>query len=236
MTYSRDDADTWCQRIRENIDSATAHRDVLVDVVRAAIGLPSRSVYAAASIAFGTHLAITRTPGGRGQLFSSVQKTTTSCSGYELFLYVLAVLVKAKKYAARPENSSTFNMWLREPTAAMTSTGTAFIASTITPRSLEEQCSVEGNQKKYSMMAFLIHERATNKHIRFSDVLQADVLLWIVGGGWGWFPPMFGLWTFCRKAGTVCLERSPKRATNRYAHCFRSKRRKSLCKDFCHQS
>ena len=54
--------------------------------------------------------------------------------------------------------------------------------------SLEETCARQGNMRRFSVMADLVHDRATHKSIRFTDVLQADVLLWIASQGPGWFP------------------------------------------------
>jgi hypothetical protein len=51
MTYNREEADTWCDRVYENIARATAHRDLFVDVVRAGTGLPS-SEFTPAFLAF----------------------------------------------------------------------------------------------------------------------------------------------------------------------------------------
>lgn len=186
MTYSRDEADTWCQRIRENIDSATAHRDVLVDVVRAAIGLPSDQFTPPLLSLLERILPLHERPEGVGSFFEcSEDNYKLLC--YEMFLYVMAVLIKSKKYS-EARQLIDFQYVAPRTYGGNDLDGHSFHSFNNHARSLEEQCSVEGNQKKHSMMAFLIHERATNKHIRFSDVLQADVLLWIVGGGWGWFP------------------------------------------------
>jgi len=186
MTYSRDVADTWCQRIRENIESATAHRDVLVDVMRAAIGLPSDQFMPPLLSLLERILPLNERPAGLSTFFEySEDNYKLLC--YEMFLYVTAVLIKTKRYN---EARQLFDF---QYVAPKTYGGNdldvhSFHGFNNHARSLEDECGVEGNQKKYSMMAFLIHERATNKHIRFSDVLQADVILWIVGGGWGWLP------------------------------------------------
>jgi hypothetical protein len=40
-------------------------------------------------------------------------------------------------------------------------------------------------------MADVIHDRVKNKLLRFSDVLQADVLLWLASRGRTWYPRCF---------------------------------------------
>ena len=186
MTYSRDEANTWCQRIRENIDSATAHRDVLVDVLRAAIGLPSNQFMPPLLSLLERILPLGERPEGVSSFFEcSEDNYKLLC--YEMFLYVMAVLTKAKKYSEARELID-FRYVAPRTYGGNELDGHGFNGFNNHARSLEEQCGVEGNQRRYSMMAFLIHERATNKHIRFSDVLQADVLLWIAGGDAGWFP------------------------------------------------
>jgi hypothetical protein len=186
MTYSRDDADTWCRRVRENIDAATAHRDVLVDVVRAAIGLPSDQFMPSLLSLLERILPLSERPEGVSSFFEcSEDNYKLLC--YEMFLYVTAVLIKARKYSEARELID-FQYVAPRTYGGNDLDGHSFHGFNNHAQGLEEQCGIEGNQKKHSMMAFLIRERATNKYIRFSDVLQADLLLWIAGGGWGWFP------------------------------------------------
>lgn len=186
MTYSREEAGTWCQRIRANIDSACAHRDVLIDVIRTGISMPSEQFLPPLVSFLERLLPFIERPEGVGSFFEcSEDNYKLLC--YEIFLYVLAVLIKAKKY--QEARQLIDHQYVCPRTYGGNELdGHSFRSFNSHAHSLEDECSVEGNQKKYSMMAFLIHERANNKHIRFSDVLQADVLLWIVGGGWGWYP------------------------------------------------
>jgi hypothetical protein len=186
MTYTPENADIWCQRIRENIDSATAHRDVLIDVVRAAITLPSNQFMPLLLALLERVLPLQERPEGVNAFFKCSEDNYKMLC-YELFLYVMAILIKAKKYREARELIDF------QYVAPRTYGGNdlevhSFRSFNSHAQSLEEQRGVEGNQKNHSMMAFLIHERATNKHIRFSDVLQADVLLWISGYDYGWFP------------------------------------------------
>ena len=99
----------------------------------------------------------------------------------------MATLIKAKKYREarqlvdyRYVAPRTYGGNERE--------GHGFSSFNSYARSIDEMCGRENGQRKYSMMASLIHERATNRYIQFSDVVQADVLLWIAGGQFGWIP------------------------------------------------
>lgn len=186
MTYSRDDADTWCQRIRAKIDSATAHRDILVDVVRAGVGMPSSQFIPPLIALLERIMPLHERPEGVNR-YSDCSEDNYKLLCYEFFLYVMAVLIKAKKYH-EARQLIDFQYVAPRTYGGNDLESHSFHRFNNHASSLEEQCGVEGKQKKHSMMGFLIHERATNKHIRFSDVLQADVLLWIVGDGWGWFP------------------------------------------------
>jgi hypothetical protein len=55
-------------------------------------------------------------------------------------------------------------------------------------KSLEEFCSQQGNNRRLSVMADLLHDRATRKDIRYSDLFQADAVLCLAAGGLGWYP------------------------------------------------
>ena len=186
MTYSRDESDTWCERIRANIESASAHRDVLVDVVRVGARLPSDQFIPSLLSLLERLLPLQERPDDVSSFFKcSEDNYKLLC--YEMFLYTIATLVKAKKYA---DARQLIDFRYVSP---MTYGGHDLEGHTCCSfnkfaESLEEQCSRIGDSKRYSVMADLVHDRANNKHIRFSDVLQADVILWIVGGTWGWFP------------------------------------------------
>jgi hypothetical protein len=156
MTYSRDGKDTWCQRIRANIDTASAHRDVLVDVVRAGIGLPSDEFMPPLLSLLERILPLRERPEGVNCFFEcSEDNYKLLC--YEMFLYVMASLIKAKKYR-EARQLIDFHYVAPRTYGGNELDGHSFHAFNNHANSLEDQCGVEGNQKKYSIMAFLIHE------------------------------------------------------------------------------
>jgi hypothetical protein len=187
MTYRSEDANTWCKRIRENIESATAHRDILVEAVRTGCDLPSEEFMPLLLTLLERLLPYQERPAAVGSFYKcSEDNYKLLC--YEFFLYTFAVFVKAKKY------SEARQLIDHQYIAPRTFGGSDLESHTFGgfnehAESLESDCAQVGGTRRYSVMADLIHDRATNKHIRFSDVLQADVLLWIQGGaGWGWYP------------------------------------------------
>jgi len=186
MTYSREESATWCERIRANINSATSHRDILVDVVRAGIGLPSDQFIPSLISLLERLLPLQERPEGVNSFFEcSEDNYKLLC--YEMFLYTLAVLMKAKKYA-EARQLIDYRYVAPRTYGGNDLEGRSFDSFNNHARSLEEQCAQVGNSRRYSVMADLVHDRANNTHVRFADILQADVLLWLIGGGWGWFP------------------------------------------------
>lgn len=187
MVYSRDEQETWCERIRANIESASAHRDVFVDVVRTGVAYCPADQFMPSLLGLLERiLPLQERPEGVGSFFEcSEDNYKLLC--YEFFLYSVAACVKAKKYTeARQLIDHRY-------VAPRTFGGNELDAHSFssfntyaTP--LEQQCANVGDRKRYSVMADLVHDRATNKHIRFSEILQADVLLWIASDGYGWFP------------------------------------------------
>lgn len=98
MTYSREEADTWCERIRSNIQAATAHRDILIDVVRAGTVLPPDEFIPLLISLLERLLPFKERPEGV-QSFFKYSEDNYKLLCYEMFLYTTAALVKAKKYA-----------------------------------------------------------------------------------------------------------------------------------------
>ncbi len=186
MTYSRDDADTWCERIRANINTATAHRDVFVDVVRAGTLLPAEQFVPSLLDLLERVLPFQERPDAVGCHFEcSEDNYKLIC--YELFLYTLAAFVKAKKY--REARQLIGHTYVAPKTFGGNDLeGHSFTNFDTYAWSLEETCSQDGNQKRSSVMADLVHDRALRKDLQFSDLLQADILLCLASRGRGWYP------------------------------------------------
>lgn len=187
MTYTREGEDTWCDRIRENITTATAHRDAFVDVVRTGTAhMPSAAFMPLLSGFLERLLPYQERPHGAGS-HVEVSEDNYKLLCYEFFLYTVAAFIKARKYAEAGELIS------RRYVAPRYFGGDDLEAFEFTSfnshaRSLEEMCAQVGDRRRYSVMADLVHDRANRHDFRFSEVMQADILLCLASRGWGWYP------------------------------------------------
>jgi hypothetical protein len=187
MDYFHGDPSTWCARIRENIGSAAVHRDTFVDAVyTGAAYLPSQE-FVPLLIDLLERLLQFRERPDAVSTFVRCSEDNYKFLCYELFLYTVASFVKAKKLSEARQLidyqyviSRTFGGGDRQ--------GYSFTCFNSYAESLEKTCAQQGNQRRYSVMADLIHDRATNKRLSFSDVLQSDALLCLAAEGQGWFP------------------------------------------------
>jgi len=100
MVYSPEEADTWCERIRANIERATAHRDVFIDAVNTgAAHLPSEQFMPALLTLLERLLPFQERPEGVRSSFECSQDNYKLLC-YELFIYTVASFIKAKKFSA----------------------------------------------------------------------------------------------------------------------------------------
>ncbi|OIO49547.1 MAG: hypothetical protein AUJ39_00800 [Parcubacteria group bacterium CG1_02_42_13] len=109
---------------------------------------------------------------------------------YELALYLLAVLIKLKKYdeLAYFINNQYF---YRSPNTSELAHNGIEIFNHYLP-SLDEIRNKRLELRRVSVTADLIKSRATRKDIDFSDLIQADLVAFYItelrGGHFGWFP------------------------------------------------
>jgi hypothetical protein len=187
IVYSHEEADTWCERIRANIELATAHRDVFIDAVNAgAAHLPSQQFMPALLGLLERLLPFQERPECMGSYFScSEDNYILLC--YELFLYTFASFVKARKFS-EARQLIDYRYVAPQTFGGTDLEGHSFSSFNSYAESLEKICSQQGNKRRFSVMADLIYDRANNKYLRFSDVLQADAVLWLASDGYGWFP------------------------------------------------
>jgi hypothetical protein len=187
MKYSKEGAGTWCDRIRANIQSATAHRDAFVDAIRTgAAHLPSQQFMPLLLGLLERLLPFQERPESSGAFYScSEDNYKLLC--YELFLYTFAAFIKAKKH---PESRQLLDYHYVAPRTLGGSDvrGCSFTGFNRYAESLEDLCAAQGDRKRLSVMADLVHDRAARKDLHFSDVLQADLLLCIASRGHGWYP------------------------------------------------
>ncbi len=187
MTYSRDRQNTWCEQIRANIDLALSHRDVFVDTIQTGVKhLPPDQFAPLLLQLLERILPFTARPESVGGGFE-ISEDNYKFLVYEMYLYSMAILIKAKRFdCARALIAHRY-------IAPRTCRGEHLECNDFTSfnphaRSLEEMCAKEGNVRRLSVMADLLHNRATRKDIRYSDLLQSDALLFLAACGSGWWP------------------------------------------------
>ncbi len=184
MTYSKEESETWCQRIRSNIESASSHRDIFTDVIYDGIRyLPSNQFLPHLLGALESILAFQYRHHTTGA-FYKCSEDNYKVLLYELFLYTIAIFLKAKKYEEARQLIDFRYVAVRDSDSDRTAH--SFSDFNNYASSIEEYCSKQ--LQRISVTADLIHDRATNKMIHFSDILQADVLLTLAARGRSWYP------------------------------------------------
>jgi hypothetical protein len=187
LKYSHELKDSWCDVIKQNIESAKLHRDVFVDTVLVAANSSVASNLVPLVIDFFEKaLSLTERPEGVGSSFE-VSQDNYKFLVYEMFLYTVASLIRSKNYSSVKQlmthqyvSPSTYGGEYRE--------SHSFTSFNQFAKSLEEFCSQQGNNRRLSVMADLLHDRATRKDIRYSDLFQAEAVLCLAAGGRGWYP------------------------------------------------
>lgn len=201
IAYSNEKKETWCDEIKSNIATSILHRDVFVDVVTAAArSLPTEELMPQLIQFLEKILPLTERIEGLGSSFE-VSEDNFKFIVYELFLYTIAALMKAKKY------DGVRTLLTHRYIAPRTYGGEYMEAHDFTDfnqyaRSLEEFCSQQGNSRRLSVMADLLHERATRKDIRYSDLFQVEAILCLAASGHGWYPRSM---IYSRNIGTLEL-------------------------------
>ena len=159
MVYSREEADTWCERIRANIERAVAHRDVFIDAVFAGAAHLSSQQFMPALFDLLERLLPFRGRPESVQAFFKCSEDNYKLLCYELFLYTLASFIKVKKFSeARQLIDYRYVAPQTFGGGDLEGHGNSYAES------LEQTCAQRGNQPRYSVMADLVHDRANNKH------------------------------------------------------------------------
>ncbi len=200
ITYSHEIKDSWCDVIKQNIDSAKLHRDVFVDAVLVAAGSSVASNLVPLIIDFFERvLSLTERPEGLGSSFE-VSQDNYRFLAYEMFLYTIGSLIKSKNYAG--VNQLISHQYVSPNTyGGEYMESHSFTSFNQVAKSLEEFCSQQGNSRRLSVMADLLHDRATRKDVRYSDLFQAEAVLCLAADGRGWYP-----WSMIYSRGIGKLE------------------------------
>lgn len=187
MVYTREEAETWCERVRANLERANAYRDVFVDAVSVGAAHCPEPEFVAMVVSLLERLLPFQEPpeSQRSGFRCSQDNYKVLC--YEIFLYTFASFVKAKKYL---DARQLVDHLYVAPKALGGERVEGWRYSKFNSRtdSLQQSCAERGGRRSYSVVADLVHDRATNKSVRFRDVLQADVVLCIASPSQAWFP------------------------------------------------
>lgn len=190
LTYSHEQETTWCETMANNIERARAHRDVYVDTVRCGIMHVSEDWFVdALQRLLERLLPFQFRPKATGSFFKCSQDNYKFIL-YELFVYTMAVSIKAKRYEGarllldhRYFAPETLDSGRRE--------AYSFAQFANYAESLEGHCADRGNTRRLSVMGDLLHDRASRNDIHFGDLVQADVICCLtrsVGRGGAWWP------------------------------------------------
>jgi hypothetical protein len=187
MEYKPGKQDSWCDSIKDNLGRSIVHRDVLIDVARTlSQSLPNDELINALLRLFERILSLTERPVGK-QSFHPYSEDNYKFLCYELFLYTFAILIKSQRYGEA-------RLLLDHQYVTSATYGGAelqrqsYAQFNYPAESLEELCARRGENKRISVMADLVKERANRTDIRFVDLLQTDVILWLATGDAGWYP------------------------------------------------
>lgn len=200
ISYSQDQEKTWCQTLFDNIGTAAAHRDVYVDAISAGAKHVRDDWFIPAMHSLLEKLLPFRS---RPQHLGSSYRTSEDNFKfivYELFLYTFAAFIKARRYSdARSLIDAVYVApeHLDEGGGLQSNDVGGFNSYT---DQLETTCAERDRTRRLSVMGDLLHERATRSDIRFTDLLQADILCWLAVTQW--YPKSF---VYAGRAGKLEL-------------------------------
>lgn len=175
VTLGPDDADALDEPVVKSIERSRAHRDDFIDTLLFLIRYaPQPEVMARVEDAF-ERMAPYQYSENQGT-FESAATDVFKFFLYELFLYTIASLVRAKQYDSISRLSGrTYhfpygigNRYFDQGDASVFNIQAGVLDGTRNRRL---------GLGKASVMALLVNERSTRTDIRFIDVLQADALL-----------------------------------------------------------
>lgn len=187
IAYSREEQDKWCDKIKENIAAAHGHRDVFVDVVRTGAMHMQGSEFLTSLLGLLERiLPFTERPQATGAFFD-VSEDNYKFLCYEFFLYAVAAFIKARKYT-EARQLLDHRYVVPRTYGGSDLEGRGYTSFNEYAKSLEEFCAKQGDRRRLSVMADLLHDRADRTDVRYSDLFQADVILCLAANGYRWYP------------------------------------------------
>lgn len=188
VTFTRNAESSWCDLLRENISHSLAHRDVFVDVVRTGTQHMEHRNFTPLILGLLERiLPFRERPEPHTGAACDASQDNYRFINYELFLYTVAAFIAAKKFdEARALIDYRYVAPRRYGGDQLE--GHDFTDFNERANSLEDICSQQGSSRRLSVMADLLHDRADRKDTKYSELLQADVVLCLATKGRDWFP------------------------------------------------
>lgn len=188
ILYDRQQEDTWCKTIEENIRQSLPLRDSFVEVCSTILAANNEQVAVETISDLLQQLLRYKHPKrdtGGGIFEISQDNYRFIC--YELFLYAVAVSIRFKAYAVAEQLMSASYLEPRDFDGDYSHNSSAR-AFNEHAKSINEMCAVEGNTRRTSKTGDWIKERATLRGLGFRMLCQADAVLAIHPKVYGWWP------------------------------------------------
>jgi hypothetical protein len=176
LTYNPKSDPPCDEQVVQSINAFTGYRDNFTDFVLFATAYMNNTETYDHIFAFLERIAPYRDRPEKVGSWSEVSFDNYRFFLYEMFLYLIAALIKSKRHAAAsrfidgeyhfPENLGG-SRYVREGAGAFN----------LPVLSLEEMRNQRLGLRRYSVVADLIVERATHPKVAVTDILQADFLL-----------------------------------------------------------
>lgn len=175
ISYTNDEP-SWCRKLLENIEKATAHRDVWIDVVKTGIMHVRDDWFVSSLLRFLERLLAFRNRPTQAGVFVVCSEDNFKFLLYEMFLYAVAICVKSRRFEMARELMDSSYFTSSDAMDSRNRDAFVFTEFNSPTESLDTSCGKVGNSRRVSVTADLIHERAKRHEVQFHDLLQADVL------------------------------------------------------------
>ena len=191
LAFDDEKEESWCQTMYDNIEQARVHRNIAVDVLRTGIMHIREQWFMDDLVRFLERiLPFQNRPSKTGSFFE-YSEDNYKLLIYEMFLYTIAAFISARRFT---DARFLFDYSYVAPETRNGEKLQSYSFSQFNEHasSLEGMCADRGDTRRLSVMADLIHDRADRTDIRFSELLQADVICCLAASRnerfCGWYP------------------------------------------------
>jgi hypothetical protein len=189
LTFTREQESVWCKTLSANIESERRYRDICIDAVRVGTVSISDQWFTDSLLAFLERLLPFQSrPQGTGSFFE-ISEDNYKFFLYELFLYVFAAFVKARRYKDAAQLID-YSYVATEYCGGGDYQQFSFAQFNEYAQSLDDFCATRDTTRRLSVTADKIVERASRTDLRLTDIIQADIVcsLAAMKRGSHWFP------------------------------------------------